>query len=66
MKKFIEKLLGIILIIMGIFPFLFKLEKISALLSKVTFLKFLMPGEIAYQLIIVIIGLILLINKKEY
>jgi hypothetical protein len=55
-----NKLVGLILIIIGILPFLLKIESISAALAKYTFLSYLAPGEIVYQIIIICLGVLLI------
>lgn len=51
-----NKLIGLILIILGIFPFLLKIESIATAFEKYTFLSYLAPGEILYQIIIIALG----------
>jgi len=51
-----NKLIGLILIIIGILPFLLKIQSISDSLTKYTFLSYLVPGEILYQVIIIALG----------
>ncbi len=57
---FKEKLIGLILIIAGLFPFLLKIGALGNLFTKYTFLSYLAPGEIAYQIIIIALGILLL------
>jgi len=59
-----EKLIGLILIIIGILPFLLKIKSISDSLAKYTFLSYLVPGEIIYQLIIIALGVLLIWKRK--
>lgn len=54
------KLAGIILIILGAWPFLLKVESIGKFFSAYKFLEYLTPGEIVYQGVIVILGIFLL------
>jgi len=58
-----EKIIGIILVLIGALPFLLKIESINNLLGQYTFL---LPGEIIYQLIIIILGIFLVISKRRY
>lgn len=51
-----NKLVGLILIIIGILPFLLKIQSISDSLAKYKFLSYLVPGEIIYQIIIIALG----------
>lgn len=51
-----NKLVGLILIIIGVLPFLLKIKSISDSLAKYTFLSYLAPGEIVYQIIIIALG----------
>ena len=55
-----EKLIGIILIILGALPFLLKIEKISSWFTTNKILSFLSPGEIIYQIIIILLGILLI------
>lgn len=57
---FKEKLIGLILIIVGLFPFLLKIEALGNLFTKYSFLSYFAPGEIAYQIIIVVLGILLI------
>ena len=52
-----EKLIGIVLILLGALPLLLKVEKINEVIGQYTFL---LPGELLYQIIIVVIGALLL------
>ncbi len=61
---FKEKLLGIVLILIGIFPLLLKISSIAGSFAKYTFLSYLVPGEIAYQIILIIIGILLVWSRK--
>ena len=51
-----NKLVGLILIIIGILPFLLKIQSIATSVEKYTFLSYLVPGEIVYQIIIIVLG----------
>lgn len=55
-----EKLLGLILIIAGLFPFLLKIKSIGDIFAKYTFLSYLAPGEIIYQIILIVLGILLI------
>ncbi len=55
-----EKLIGLVLVIAGLFPFLLKVEAIGDIFTKYTFLSYLAPGEIVYQIIIIVLGILLI------
>ena len=59
-----EKFLGLILILLGAFPFLLKVDKIGLFFSKYKFLNALTPGEIIYQIAIIFIGIMLIWKVK--
>ncbi len=64
--SFKEKLLGIILIIIGILPFLSKIESMKTYFSS-GILSYLNPGNIVYQIILIIIGILLVISfRRKY
>ena len=51
------KLAGIVLILVGALPFLLKIGKISTIFDKYSFLSFILPGGIGYQILIIAIGI---------
>jgi len=55
-----EKFLGAILIIIGALPFLLKIQKIAGFFSNYKFLSYLTPGEIIYQIVLILIGVFLI------
>ena len=55
-----NKLVGLILIIIGILPFLLKIESVATAFEKYTFLSYLIPGELIYQIIITCLGILLI------
>ena len=55
-----EKIIGLIIIIAGVLPLLLKVEKIANFFAKNKFLSYLVPGEIIYQIIIIILGVLLI------
>ena len=59
---FKEKLSGLILIIVGAYPFLLKISSINAALGKFTWL---LPGQALYQIVLILLGAFLLIEKKR-
>ena len=56
-----EKVIGLIMILVGALTFLLKIEKIGSLVGGYTWL---LPGEYLYQAILIVIGLILLIRIR--
>jgi len=58
-----EKLLGMILIIIGALPFLLKIDKIADFFTN-KFLSYLIPGELVYQIVIIVIGIVLIWTIK--
>jgi hypothetical protein len=54
------KLVGIFLVLLGAWPFLLKIDKISNFFSAYKFLEYLTPGEIVYQGVLIILGVLLL------
>ena len=56
-----EKFIGIILIIIGALPFLLKIPQVNEVLITYTWI---LPGEIIYQVAIIILGALLLIRRK--
>ena len=61
-----QRLMGIILIIIGILPLFLKIEAIKTSLSQYTFLTYLMPGEIIYQIVLILLGILLLRTRAYY
>jgi len=59
-----EKMLGIILIIIGALPLLLKINFIETFFEKYKFLSYLIPGEIIYQIILILIGALLIWRIK--
>jgi len=58
------KLLGLILVILGVWPFLLKISSVAAFFSQYKILSYIVPGEIVYQLILIVLGVLLLWRKK--
>lgn len=61
---FKEKLIGILLVLIGLLPFLLKIKAVGDFFTKYTFLSYFAPGEIVYQIIIVVLGVLLLWRIK--
>jgi hypothetical protein len=59
-----EKLIGIVLIVLGALPFLLKIKSISAWFTANKFLSFFSPGEIVYQIVIILLGILLIWKVK--
>ena len=59
-----EKLVGIILIIVGVFPLLMNITSVSDSLKQYTFISYLNAGGPIYQIIIIILGGLLLYTPK--
>jgi len=59
-----EKLVGILMIIVGAFPLLLKIQSVSDSLKPYTFLTYLNAGEPIYQIIIIILGGLLLYSPR--
>tara|TARA_Y100000310_G_C20627064_1_gene786520 strand:+ start:837 stop:1046 length:210 start_codon:yes stop_codon:yes gene_type:complete len=55
-----EKLIGIILIILGALPFLLKVERIGTVFTTNKILSYLTPGELVYQIVIIVLGIALI------
>ena len=58
-----QKVIGIILVIAGLLPFLLKINVVAELFNNPV-LNYLIPGKIAYQLLIAILGVVLLWRRK--
>jgi len=61
---FKEKVIGLVLIILGVFPFLLKIKSIGDSFAKYSFLSYIMPGEIVYQIIIIVLGVLLIWRRR--
>jgi len=59
---FKEKLVGLLLIILGAYHFLLKITSINTVLGKYTWL---LPGQAVYPIVIILLGAFLLIEKKK-
>lgn len=55
-----NKLIGLILIILGALPFLLKIESIGTLFEEGKALSFIAPGGIIYQIAIIALGVLLI------
>jgi len=58
-----EKLIGIILIIVGALPFLLQIESVNQSLPA-DILSYLAPGEIVYQIVIIALGVWLILRVR--
>lgn len=59
-----RKIIGFLIIIIGILPFLLKIQSIADAFSKYTFLAYLTPGEPVYQIILIVLGVLLIWRVK--
>jgi hypothetical protein len=59
-----NKLIGFILIVLGVWPFLLKIESVETYFATYKFLEVLTPGEIVYQLVIILLGVWLIWKVK--
>jgi hypothetical protein len=59
-----SKLIGLLLIILGVLPFLLKITAINNFFESYKFLSYLTPGEVVYQVAIIILGAILIWRVK--
>lgn len=61
-----EKIVGILLLIIGAFPLIMMIESVQTSLSQYEFLSYLIPGEpaILYQVIIILLGIMLFWSNK--
>ena len=60
-----EKTIGILLILLGAWPFLLKIEKIGTFFAQYKFLEILTPGEIVFQIVLVLLGILLIFRRKK-
>ncbi len=61
---FRNKVIGVILILLGALPLLLKIKSIGDAFASSGFLSWIVPGEIIYQIVIVVLGLLLLIRFR--
>lgn len=61
---FKEKLIGLLLIVIGALPFLIKIKEVGEFFEQNSFLKVLTPGEIVYQIVLIILGVLLIITIR--
>lgn len=59
-----EKLIGLILVVLGVWPFVLKVEAIKTFFSQYKFLEVLTPGEIVYQVVVVLLGVLLILKLQ--
>ena len=58
------KIIGLVLVILGAWPFLLKIDAIGTFFSSYKFLEVLTPGELVYQIVIIIFGVLLIWTVK--
>ncbi len=59
-----QKLIGLLIIIIGALPFLLKIETISNFFNQYALLSYMTPGEIIYQIILIVLGAWLIFKIK--
>jgi len=59
-----EKLVGILLLVIGAYPLLLKVKSISDSLAQYTFLTYLSPDGFVYPIVILILGVLLLYTPR--
>lgn len=59
-----EKIIGLLIVLVGAFPLLLKMKSIQDSLSQYPVLQYLNAGEPVYQIIIIILGVFLLLSFK--
>ena len=59
-----SKITGFLLIVIGALPFLLKIDAVSEFFGNYGFLGFVMPGEIGYQILIILLGVWLIWTVK--
>jgi hypothetical protein len=62
--RFKEKLVGILLIIIGALPLLLKIKSVADSFAKYALLSWMAPGEFVYQMIIILLGVILVWENR--
>lgn len=62
MKKLKEKVIGIIVVFLGLLPFLIRIPKIA---EKIGDISAYSPGTIIYQVVLIILGILLIYEKKQ-
>ena len=62
---FKEKLAGIVLVALGLLPLLLKVESISKSVSTNSWISYIVPGTIFYQIIIIAVGILLVITIRK-
>ena len=60
-----NKLIGLLLILLGAWPFLLKIESVGTFFAEYKFLEVLTPGEIVYQIVITVLGVLLIWGVKS-
>ena len=57
-----EKLIGIVLIVIGALPFLLKIKAVGDVIGSY---KWILPGEIIYQIVLIVLGVLLIWTKRQ-
>ena len=59
-----DKVIGIILIAIGALPFLLNVEAVDKFFTDYQFLSYILPGEIIYQVVLIILGALLILRFR--
>jgi hypothetical protein len=54
------KFIGVFLILLGLWPFLVRVDSVGKFISSYKFLSFFAPGEMVYQIVLIVLGVLLL------
>jgi hypothetical protein len=57
-----EKIIGILIVLLGALPYLLKIKSIGSAMAKYTFI---LPGQLTYQIILVVLGAFLIIEMRN-
>lgn len=59
-----NKVIGLIILLLGAWPFLLKIESINTFFASYKFLEVLTPGEVIYQIALIALGALLIWSVK--
>ena len=57
-----EKIIGILIVLLGALPYLLKIKSIGTAMAKYTFI---LPGQLAYQILLIVLGAFLIIEMRN-
>lgn len=63
---FKEKVIGFFIIVLGVWPFLLKVDSVGAFFASYKLLEVLTPGEIVYQIALIVLGALLIWKIKPH